>query len=249
MTPLSPLNETAGPGVVRRTYPVTTPAQSGQAAKLARDIISPLPSAPRNNLGASFHERGPVVMPELKAFAQIHLDELIAEDDLAILLPAHAELLKEQAFADSHSAPILARKESAALEEYARTPSDEALKKLREIRSLTNQDHSLIQHCSKERRLAIFTRITPTCKTILLRGADILAEHATRLEESDREHYFSVGCKPLSHPLALGLAQLSRNLRNEASATVPFNGMPELVHQALQAAEARRLGVEKAKAK
>ncbi len=240
-TPLAPLETTTTAGTVRRTYPIVTPDPKSAESRFAADIITkPPPPAPRNDLGANFHQTGETVAPPLPNFVELHLAELASDDEIEALRLAHDEVVKEFKLQDDHSGPVLAQQEAKALEAYSHDPSEANLKRLRECKTLELKDHAMIHQISRQRQATIIReRVDGPAKVILQRASQICTDHAAHLAATDASAYESVGLKPQSHPLVGGLQKMARGFEVQTLAKVPMSQFPELLTEILKADAAR----------
>ncbi len=230
---MNPIQTEVSAGTVKRVYAIPSVAERKEQAKLSASIVAPVPPAARNDLGAHHHERGPSIQPTLRAFVQIHADELADSQEISELAAAHDQLHAEQRLSDEHSQPLVERKIASALTKYSVEPTEENLTALRHAKSFDPSEHAVIQFESKRRRQGIVDRIAPTCRNILNRASATLSERAQRLGDADSAAYSDLGLESPGHPLVNGLRILARNLANEAKAN-QLGGVPELIHELLK---------------
>jgi hypothetical protein len=185
------------------------------------DSIFP-PEASGNQLGTlagknkpQTRPRGGAMRPTLDVLVKRHGPRCIQSAEKKRLLEITAALRGEHDLQMERNGPLRAEKERAAIHEYAAKPSPELAKQLREIRSLTEWDHSVaIQYSELRRQGIVGTRLAPLAIVLHERFAQLVQQDAEGMAKAESMIYQSFGLAAIESPLVGGLRIIATEARN-----------------------------------
>lgn len=182
------------------------------------------PDQPVNQLGglSGGESQGPRVEISYATLANRYRPKLATEAEIEKLDAAHdkiAELVKRE---EQHSPTLLAKKCQELQSRYASDPTPKALEELRHMQALAN-DYSTcsqVQFSCAQQRKAEAVAVSPICKRILVKAAEMAEAEAKSNEEHDRTLAAAYGVEHHRSPLAAALFRRATEFRNEAQAEV-----------------------------
>jgi hypothetical protein len=185
------------------SLPVEPPKQGNQLGTLAT-----------NSFGEVEIPGGRTVTISLARAVAKYFSKLISDKDLKTLKGAVDCLAKEKAIQDEHSSVLYERRKSQAVEAYALNPSAENSHKIRELSTLSQHDHQLVEFHSMERQKTIVAeQIVPHQIELHEKLGNLLQEEALSLYKVQSEGYSDFGIEPaIASPLVLALDKLAKNI-------------------------------------
>lgn len=206
-----------------------------EAVKAATPAANPPAPPPANRLGSPGATPAGAVKPSLAVIVKRLRPQLENAADLAALREASARLKTEQGIINAHSPLATASTARQLAHVYASAPGVENEGELRHARTLSASDHTLAREYARKRTKAIMSEISPACRAIVQRASELIGKVCEAMSEQERDMWEAWGVTPITSPLVNGLRQWQRELSNEASARVAYDGLPAVVVELLKA--------------
>ena len=203
--------------------------------RLAPPPIPPLSKSVGNDLGTlSGNSAAPPTRPPLPAVVTRFFAQLEVAADISEIRAAAEKIKGEQTIQNAHNAISIDAKARELSDNYAKDPTAANANALRHARTLTAQDHDLVQQHSRLRIKATMLEISPACKLVCAKAGALLSEAALEMWRSEAEDQQSWGLEPSGRALFAGLTALAREIGNEALGQVPYDGLPAVVEELLR---------------
>jgi len=206
-------------GAVRREYGSSSASKDPAVLAIAGELIRASKDvAPGNSLGRlAGGSPGPgSAIVELRALIRRNFSSLVEPCELSALQLLATDTEKERALAEYHSGSLIQQRADAAMRLYAEFPTPANLKAVREAKSFSPHESSLVQQRANQRlNKALQERLPAIAVPILQRTVKLVESAIEKLASEDLARYGEYDLSPSPSLLQTDLERLLEGLKNE----------------------------------
>ena len=236
---ISELKTSAEIAVAQMARPTASSAPKATASvePAPKPVTPPLPPLkPGGNVLGTLDgsPTAPPVRPGMPQVVKRYKSQLSQSTNLTSLKAAAEKIRVEQAIQDEHSPNLVEARSRELSEVYAKDPSTANADAIRHSRTLTFQDHILVQEHSRLRVKAVMAEISPECQKVVKLAGELLIEAAEELWLHDAAIYADWNLPPVQSGLVSGIRAVAQDHVNLGKTAVGFDRFPEIVDELLK---------------